>query len=98
MSLVNKVKDFFERVTDEELDTMTQEINDIELPSYHSEGMGCGIEDNRITDRYGACQYGYETAVEDCNNDVISQLKDDLIAKNKEIQKLKEKIYEMNSE
>ena len=76
----------------EELNKSIGIINDIELPQFHSEGMGCGIEDNRITDRYEACQYGYETAVEDCNNDIISPLKDDLIAKNEEIYKLKESL------
>ncbi len=88
MSLVDKVEEFFANATEEDLDKMVQEIDDMELPSYHSEGMGCGIEDNRITDRYQACQYGYETAVEDCYNDVISPLKDDLTAKSKDIREL----------
>jgi hypothetical protein len=92
MSLSDKVEDFFKNVTEEELDRMVQEINDMKLPEYHSEGMGCGIEDNSITDRYEACKYGYESAVEDCSNDIISSLKDDLIAKHEEIYKLKESL------
>lgn len=38
----------------------------IEWPDYHSEGMGCGLEDRGITDRYEACRYGFEEAVERC--------------------------------
>ena len=29
-------------------------------PQYHAEGMGCGLEDRGITDRYDACRYGWE--------------------------------------
>lgn len=32
--------------------------------SYHSEGMGCGIEDRGITDRYVACEHGWDCAME----------------------------------
>lgn len=38
-----------------------------EWPAYHHEGMGCGIEDRGITDRYEACRYGFEDAVERCS-------------------------------
>jgi hypothetical protein len=31
---------------------------------YHYEGMGCGIEDRGITDRYRACEYGWGKAIE----------------------------------
>lgn len=37
---------------------------DIELPTYNHEAMGCGIEDRGITDRYEACQYGFDQAME----------------------------------
>ncbi len=33
------------------------------LPEYHSEGIGCGIEDRGITDRYQAAEYGFEKGV-----------------------------------
>ncbi len=89
MSLLKKVEDFFKRVTEEELDDMVQEINEMELPEYHEAGMGCGIEDRGITDRYEACKHGYESAVEDCDNDVISPLKDKLIEANKKVELLK---------
>jgi hypothetical protein len=32
--------------------------------AYHSEGMGCGIEDRGITDRYQACEYGWDMAMD----------------------------------
>ena len=32
--------------------------------SYHHSGMGCGIEDRGIHDRYEACEYGWEEAME----------------------------------
>jgi hypothetical protein len=32
--------------------------------SYHYEGMGCGIEDRGITDRYAACEHGWDCAME----------------------------------
>ena len=40
-------------------------IGCIEIPEYHHQGMGCGIEDRCITDRHEACEYGYEQAIED---------------------------------
>lgn len=40
--------------------------DEIEWPVYHTQGMGCGIEDRGITDRYEACQYGFQEAVDQC--------------------------------
>lgn len=37
---------------------------DIELPDYNEQAMGCGLEDKGITDRYEACRYGFDQAVE----------------------------------
>ncbi len=31
---------------------------------YHHSGMGCGIEDRGITDRYAACEHGWDCAME----------------------------------
>lgn len=39
-------------------------MEEIENLNYHSEGMGCGIEDRGITDRYEACEYGWNEAIE----------------------------------
>jgi hypothetical protein len=38
-----------------------------DAPEYHYQGMGCGIEDRGITDRYEACEYGWEEAVKRYN-------------------------------
>lgn len=35
-----------------------------EEPVYHTEGMGCGLEDRSIHDRYDAMAYGWDAAVE----------------------------------
>ncbi|KMI14775.1 hypothetical protein [Klebsiella variicola] len=40
-------------------------------PQYHAEGMGCGLEDRDITDRYDACRYGWDEAMERIYGDVI---------------------------
>lgn len=33
-------------------------------PEYHAQGMGCGLEDRGITDRYDAMRYGWDEAIE----------------------------------
>jgi hypothetical protein len=40
-------------------------------PQYHDEGMGCGLEDLGITDRYDACRYGWDEAMERIYGEVI---------------------------
>ncbi|HDP6836794.1 hypothetical protein [Escherichia coli] len=40
-------------------------------PQYHAEGMGCGLEDRGITDRYDACRYGWDEAMERIYGEVI---------------------------
>lgn len=35
-------------------------------PEYHKAGMGCGLEDRGITDRYEAMEYGFQDAVQSC--------------------------------
>ncbi|HBR1848044.1 TPA: hypothetical protein L9M49_005034 [Klebsiella quasipneumoniae subsp. quasipneumoniae] len=40
-------------------------------PQYHNEGMGCGLEDRGITDRYEACYYGWSKAMERVYGEVI---------------------------
>ena len=37
---------------------------EIDWPEYHHQGMGCGLEDRCITDRYEAMAYGFEQALE----------------------------------
>jgi hypothetical protein len=33
-------------------------------PEFHAEGMGCGLEDRGITDRYEAMRYGWDEAID----------------------------------
>lgn len=40
-------------------------------PQYHAEGMGGGLEDRGITDRYDACRYGWDEAMERIYGEVI---------------------------
>lgn len=37
---------------------------DIDWPEYHYQGMGCGLEDRCITDRYEAMRYGWDEALD----------------------------------
>ena len=50
------------------VDSVTDLSNE---PQYHSEGMGCGLEDRGITDRYDACRYGWDEAMERVYGEVI---------------------------
>lgn len=40
-------------------------------PDYHAEGMGCGLEDRGITDRYEAMRHGWDEAMERVYGEVI---------------------------
>ncbi|MGS3504039.1 hypothetical protein [Citrobacter koseri] len=50
------------------VDSVTDLSNE---PQYHAEGMGCGLEDRGITDRYDACRYGWDEAMERIYGEVI---------------------------
>ena len=39
-------------------------LEEIEEINYYPQGMGCGLEDRGITDRYEACEYGWNNAIE----------------------------------
>ncbi len=41
------------------------------FPDYHPDGMGCGIEDRGIVDRYEAARYGWDEAVERFYSEVM---------------------------
>ena len=41
-------------------------------PEYHQVGMGCGLEDRCITDRYDAMEHGWDCAMERVYAEVIS--------------------------
>lgn len=40
-------------------------------PQYHDVGMGCGLEDRGITERYAACYHGWNEAMERVYGEVI---------------------------
>ena len=40
------------------------DVVDINIPEYHAQSMGCGLEDRDITDRYEAMQYGFDCAID----------------------------------
>lgn len=47
-------------------------INPDNEPEYHDMGMGCGVEDRGLQrDGYGACAYGWESAMERVYSEVI---------------------------
>lgn len=54
------------------LEKILEEIEDL---NYYPEGMGCGIEDCGITDRYEACEYGWNKAIE-AVTEVIESMND----------------------
>lgn len=41
-------------------------------PDYHTQGMGCGLEDRGITDRYDAMQYGWDEALDRVYSEHVS--------------------------
>jgi hypothetical protein len=43
-----------------------------DLPEYHEQGMGCGLEDRNITDRYEAMAFGWEQAMGRVESEIIS--------------------------
>ena len=47
---------------------------EFEEPEYHDQGMGCGLEDRGIHDRYQAMEYGWEQAVERCIERIPEEL------------------------
>ncbi|MGE5988085.1 hypothetical protein ACQJ21_18070 [Klebsiella michiganensis] len=50
------------------VDSVTDLSNE---PQYHAEGMGCGLEDRGITDRYDAMWYGWDEDMERVYGEVI---------------------------
>lgn len=45
-------------------------------PTYHITGMGCGLEDRNITDRYDAMQHGWECAMERVYGEHVNHAKE----------------------
>ncbi|MFJ5469428.1 hypothetical protein [Pectobacterium carotovorum] len=83
-SLVTEVKKYHDQVADLEKlrDSLASEnlalkgiidhVTDLDNePQYHESGMGCGLEDRNITDRYEAMQHGWDSAMERVYSEVI---------------------------
>lgn len=56
---------------------------EIDYPEYHYQGMGCGLEDHGVTDRYEAMQYGWDEAAGRYESEVVEPL----VARVKELEK-----------
>ncbi|EET60397.1 hypothetical protein BRYFOR_07593 [Marvinbryantia formatexigens DSM 14469] len=52
-------------------------LEEIEEMPYPTEGIGCGLEDAGITDRYEAAAYGWNEAVERIAEIIRSHMEDD---------------------
>lgn len=61
----------------EKLQRIIKDICDPDnMPNYHSVGMGCGLEDRNITDRYDAMAYGWEQAIERVQQELLPDITD----------------------
>ena len=56
--------------------TLEEILKEIEEMKYPIEGIGCGLEDVGITDRYEAAEYGWNEAVEMVSDIVKNHLSD----------------------
>ena len=73
------------------------EVVEFHWPEYHAEGMGCGLEDRGIRDRYEAMQHGWDCAIDRCTEAIpdeplmtVAQHSRIVAAKDAEIAKFKE--------
>lgn len=55
-------------------------LQEIEVAIYPAEGIGCGLEDVDITDRYEAAAYGWNEAVERISEIIRSHMEDELVS------------------
>lgn len=56
-------------------DVMSTEYD---YPEFHEQGMGCGLEDRNITDRYEAMQYGWDEAASRFTQEVVAPMNDEI--------------------
>jgi len=49
---------------------------ELDPPEYHAEGLGCGLEDRGITNRYEAMAYGFDRGVEAAMENVHGAIAD----------------------
>ena len=73
------------RVMAKAIKDVCSEVDWPELTNTMRQGLGCGVEDRGIHDRYEAAEYGYEDALERCaefiKNAIADAEKDPLAAK-----------------
>jgi len=62
----------------EELEAALSEVKSAleHEPEYHDQGMGCGLEDRNITDRYEAMRHGWDQAFERIFSETIGAASD----------------------
>jgi len=62
----------------EELEAFLSEVKSAleHEPEYHDQGMGCGLEDRNITDRYEAMSHGWDQASERIFSETIGAAND----------------------
>ena len=63
----------------QELEKILEEIENMEYPA---EGIGCGLEDVSITDRYESAEYGWNEAVERITEIIRNHMNDGWIPVN----------------
>lgn len=55
-----------------QMKTIIDSVTDLDNePQFHEQGMGCGLEDRGITDRYDAMRHGWDQAMERVYGEVI---------------------------
>jgi len=67
---------------------------EFEEPEYHVQGMGCGLEDHSIHDRYEAMAYGWDQAVERC----IERIPEELYTRPANVAALEARVKELEGE
>jgi hypothetical protein len=70
-----------------------QEPYVIEYPEYHQQGMGCGLEDRNITDRYEAMAYGWDCAIDAMAECIPDRLYEHPLPPADVVQKYEELLY-----
>ena len=64
-----------------------------DFPEFHTEGMGCGLEDRNITDRYEAMRYGWDEAL-----DAVSLNITGFLSEHPEIVRLQARVAELEAQ
>jgi len=59
-----------EPVINDRLSEIRSILDDTQV-EYHDQGMGCGLEDRGITDRYEAMRYGWDEAIDRMHDEII---------------------------